>query len=217
MAIEEVATFRGDLGTFLRRSLSGYVYVLLTGPLWLRYLSVLTHDFGVALALLVIAGIVAGSIIYELWHLAFWYLSWHSERCLGFWGLNHIQTLRQILPDDRFHDPQRRAVWDAVFFRSKDEVQKRILNLFSSAHGSATTGIAIVLSAISWWSCVRFGGGLDFVFFIGVSVAVFLFAYDHLRLCRDAGALESLFLGERQNQTRGIGRVFSGDPPQVTG
>jgi hypothetical protein len=210
MAIEEVAPFWRDLQTFLRRSLSGYVYVLLTGPLWPRHLSCLTRDFAVALAFLVIAGVVAGSIIYELWHLCFWYLSWHFDSWLRFWGLNHIHTLRQILPD--LNDHQRRAVWDAVFFRSKDELQKRILSRFSSAHGSATTGMAITLAIITWLR-VRFGGFLDHLFFVGLSVVVFLLAYNHWRLCRDAGALESLFLEERGNQTRATGRVFTGDPP----
>jgi hypothetical protein len=62
-----------DLNTFLRRVLSGYVYLTLTAPLWLSWIKEITpvKDFIPDLALLVVVGIVVGSLIYNVYHFFF--------------------------------------------------------------------------------------------------------------------------------------------------
>lgn len=201
MATEAAFPFWRDLGTFLRRTLSGYVYVILTAPLWLN-IFVPSHDFGISLAILVIVGTVVGAIIYDGWHFVFWYFAWNWEITRQrLWGFDHITKLRE-LKNREGSDRYRRAVWDAVFFRNKaDELQRRILNLFSAAHGSATVGIAIILAMLTW-NCPQFKAVLvaDPNWFLGANLAatavVILLTANHLLLCRDAAALEHLFLRE---------------------
>lgn len=216
MATEVTLPFWRDLETFLRRTLSGYVYVILTAPLWLT-IFVPSHDFGVSLALLVIVGTVVGSVIYDAWHFLFWYFAWYCGICRRLWGFNHITILQKELKNrgNRY----RRAVWDAVFFRNKDDqVQRRILNLFSAAHGSATVSIAIIFSMLTW-SLPQSREALvaDLNWFLGVNLAamavVILLASNHLRLCRDAAALEHLFLREFWPQVTLTNNELDDDPP----
>lgn len=193
--------FGQDLETFLRRSLSGYVYLLLTAPIFLTKFSQLKVDFPQTFALLVIAGFVIGEIIYEIYHAVFWFLAWRVG-FHWFWGLHHIQTLRKrgrVSNKDRdIDDRYLRAFWDEVFFEpvNKDET-KRILNLFSSAHGSATSSIAIILSLLTIFLCNNNSVGCgDYWLFVNtllVTVAGLLL-FNHWRLCRDAGASENTFL-----------------------
>jgi len=174
-----------------------------------------TLDFGLAFALLVITGIVIGSVIYDVYNFLYWWSAWNCPVLGSLWGLDHITTLRVMLngKDDR----HLKAVWDAVFFRNRDEVQIRILNMFSAAHGSATAGIAILLSMLTWL-CYFVSKGIP-VPHIGIWLLVLtvptLLALNHRRLCRDAGALENLFLKEGVNsyEVQMASKVLDSNPP----
>jgi hypothetical protein len=195
----DVPPFWRDLDTFLRRVLSGYVYVMLTAPLWVN-LWMLTQDFGMALALLIIAGIVIGSVTYDAWNFVFWYVAWHCRRCRECWRLDHIKTLKDGLKDgsQEEDDQHLKAIWDAVFFRKKeDEVQTRILN--------------VLLTWLIFQPPKEASPSLVVTYFFGAAAAILL-ALNHWRLCRDAGVLENLFLKEQWPEVQAAVRVLKRNP-----
>jgi hypothetical protein len=186
------------------------VYLILTVQLWVNA-SAPSLRFETTLAVLIIAGTIIGAVIYEVYHFFYWCLAWNCPFFCWLWGFDHITVLKDGLSQLK-EDRYRRAVWDAVFFRNRGEVQTRILNTFSAAHASATVGIAIILSLLTRFYFPFDLSAADFIGSIteaisrpelGIQTSVYIWflvgtvtvlGLNHLRLCRDAGALENLFL-----------------------
>jgi len=210
--MDEIYSLIADLNRFLRRVLSGLVYVFLVFPLILQNIHFCANycvDVNVSVSFLLIVGVIVGEIIYEIYHASYGALAWWSERFRRCWGLDYIKSLRDLgkrigeclgeTPCDR----QLRASWESIYFKGQGgEVSKRADNQFSLAHSSGTTAISILIAVMTWLVFSYSSVCSDWRVFAVLVFVACLLLLSGIRSLREAGALSDVLFLEYYDELK---------------